>query len=133
MRGPCLSGFAKFCGFSNQALNAELRPRSLRHACFAQGFGQVLRISGSKAQGQPPLMLPLQRHGGIELQGLGDRRARLTQLPKLRVGGRLVQPVLRSGLVRDPVYRHQGILISMGEKIRESQGARMLLGMVGIQ
>lgn len=51
-----------------------------------QGVAQQLGIGGREAHRKTPLMLALDREGGIELQGLGDRGAGLVDLVQLRAG-----------------------------------------------
>ena len=94
----------------------------------------MLCIGRSEAQGQPSLVLALQRESRVELQGLADRRARLVELPELRVSRRLVQPVCgRPFPTCDAVDDGQCILIPMSKEIGPCQEARMLLGMMGVQ
>ena len=104
-----------------------------RYFRFAQRFSQLLGIGWCEAQGQPSLVLALQRESGVELQGLADRRAPLVELSESRVGGRLVQPVRRHPLsVGDPVQGRKSILISMSKEIRHGQ-TRRFLSVIGIQ
>ena len=73
-----LDDLQSFFEFERRAAS-ELMRCPLWHAYFAQGCGQVLRICGSEAKGQPPLVLASRVRSGSSR--LGDRRARSASCP----------------------------------------------------